>query len=298
MVRILVTTASKHGATDEIGDAIAATLESAGIEAFARGTEEVSSLDDVDGVIVGSGVYAGHWMGQAKVFVERFQEDLRRRPVWLFSSGPLGRPPTQEDDPLDVALHRREIGSPRAPCLRGQAGSRRTSVSPSAPSSRWSMRRTVTSAIGRRFESGHARSPARSGGGGARPMTSLRASGTRPPRSRGTAWIVCAGSTRDVSDGRVQCPGRGVVGMSACLSLPPPGHVLGRARPAGRVLDRRMPVARSCRVTRHPSHTERERTGRRRCQSRKAAWTSSRRPARMKRSGGRSSPEPTNRSWS
>ncbi len=103
MVRILVTTASKHGATDEIGDAIAATLESAGIEAYARATEEVSSLDDVDGVIVGSGVYAGHWMGQAKAFVERFQEDLRRRPVWLFSSGPLGRAPTQEDVPLDVA---------------------------------------------------------------------------------------------------------------------------------------------------------------------------------------------------
>ena len=65
--------------------------------------EDVSSLDDVDGVIVGSGVYAGHWLGPAKEFVERFQEDLRRRPVWLFSSGPLGSPPAPDGDPVDVA---------------------------------------------------------------------------------------------------------------------------------------------------------------------------------------------------
>ena len=48
-------------------------------------------------------------------------------------------------------------------------------------------------------------------------MTSLRASGASPPRGSGTSWIVCAGATRDVSDGRVQCPGHGVVEMGACL---------------------------------------------------------------------------------
>lgn len=104
MVRILVTTASKHGATDEIGNAITAALESEGIEAFARGAAEVTTVADVDGVIVGSAVYAGHWLGDAKEFVERFQEDLRRRPVWLFSSGPLGTPPAPDGDPVDVGV--------------------------------------------------------------------------------------------------------------------------------------------------------------------------------------------------
>lgn len=49
-------------------------------------------------------------------------------------------------------------------------------------------------------------------------MTSRWASSAGPSRGSGTPWIVCAGHTRDVSDGRVQCPGRGVVAMSACLN--------------------------------------------------------------------------------
>jgi menaquinone-dependent protoporphyrinogen oxidase len=103
MTRILVTTASKHGATQEIGDAIAAALESRGLEAFTRPAGEVDSLDGVDGVIIGSGVYAGRWLGPAKDLVRRFQAELRARPTWLFSSGPLGAAPAPGDVPVDVA---------------------------------------------------------------------------------------------------------------------------------------------------------------------------------------------------
>lgn len=103
MTRILVTTASKHGATSEIGDAIAAALESRGIEAFHRRAAEVDSLDGVESVIIGSGVYAGHWLGPAKDLVRRFQAELRARAVWLFSSGPLGAAPAPVDVPVDVA---------------------------------------------------------------------------------------------------------------------------------------------------------------------------------------------------
>ena len=103
MVRIVVITASKHGATREIGEAIAMALAAAGFEAQVRAAEEVTTIDDADAVILGSGVYAGHWLGSAKDLAERLGTSLRQRPVWLFSSGPLGNPPAPASDPVDVA---------------------------------------------------------------------------------------------------------------------------------------------------------------------------------------------------
>ena len=32
------------------------------------------------------------------------------------------------------------------------------------------------------------------------------------------SWIVCAGATRDVSRGRVQCPHWGSIGATACMA--------------------------------------------------------------------------------
>jgi menaquinone-dependent protoporphyrinogen oxidase len=103
MTRILVATASKHGATYEIGDAIAGALESKGIETVTEHAEDVTTLDGVDAVIIGSGVYAGRWLEPAKTLVERFHAELRLLPVWLFSSGPLGDTQTPDDIPWDAA---------------------------------------------------------------------------------------------------------------------------------------------------------------------------------------------------
>ena len=42
--------------------------------------------------IVGSAVYSGQWLEPARAFVARHADDLAARPVFLFSSGPLGYP--------------------------------------------------------------------------------------------------------------------------------------------------------------------------------------------------------------
>ena len=55
-----------------------------------------------DAVILGSGVYAGRWIGSAKEFAEKNAEALRARPVWLLSSGPLGETPKPAEDPADA----------------------------------------------------------------------------------------------------------------------------------------------------------------------------------------------------
>jgi menaquinone-dependent protoporphyrinogen oxidase len=102
-MRILVTAASKHGATTEIAESIAATLRDEGIEVDIRPPDDVETLEGYDGVVVGSGVYAGHWLEPAKRFVERHTGGLAARSVWLFSCGPIGDPPKPAEDPVDVA---------------------------------------------------------------------------------------------------------------------------------------------------------------------------------------------------
>lgn len=89
-MKILVTVASKHGATDAIGQTIAETLREEGLEVDLVPPTEVGDLEPYDGVIVGSAVYVGRWLAPARTFVERRTDELQKRPVWLFSSGPLG----------------------------------------------------------------------------------------------------------------------------------------------------------------------------------------------------------------
>jgi menaquinone-dependent protoporphyrinogen oxidase len=105
MSRVLVAFASKHGATAEIAGALAEGLSKRGCEAEARLAETPGPLDAYDGFVVGSAVYTGHWLKPARQFVEANVETLAARPVWLFSSGPLGPPEAlkPEGDPVDVA---------------------------------------------------------------------------------------------------------------------------------------------------------------------------------------------------
>jgi menaquinone-dependent protoporphyrinogen oxidase len=100
---VLVSAASKHGATDEIAWRIARELTNVGVPAVVVPPNQVSSLEGYDAVVLGSAIYAGRWLDPAKRFVERFGDGLRARPVWLFSTGPIGNPPKPEGDPADAA---------------------------------------------------------------------------------------------------------------------------------------------------------------------------------------------------
>jgi menaquinone-dependent protoporphyrinogen oxidase len=110
-MRVLVTAASKHAATSEIATAIAEDLSAAGIETTVASPESVGSLEGYDGVVLGSGVYAGRWLGSAKEFVDRNATALAAMPVWLFSSGPLGEPLKPEGEPADAAPIAARLGA-------------------------------------------------------------------------------------------------------------------------------------------------------------------------------------------
>ncbi len=89
-MRVLVVYASLYGATEGIAEHIAATLRGQGIDSTAQQARKADDPAGYDAFVVGSAAYYFRWMKHAVHFVRRYSDVLSRRPVWLFSSGPLG----------------------------------------------------------------------------------------------------------------------------------------------------------------------------------------------------------------
>ena len=92
MTDVLVAYASRHGATEEIARAIGRELSSAALSVDVRPMDEVDTVDDYSAFVLGSAIYMGAWMPDARAFLERHRPAIAKRPTWLFSSGPIGEP--------------------------------------------------------------------------------------------------------------------------------------------------------------------------------------------------------------
>jgi menaquinone-dependent protoporphyrinogen oxidase len=112
-MNVLVTVASRHGSTREIARVVAEELRAAGLTVEVSEAGGVMDISRYDAVILGSAVYMGNWEPGALRFIDRHQTRLATKPVWLFSSGPLGADdPQPRGDPKPLA-HIREVVSPR-----------------------------------------------------------------------------------------------------------------------------------------------------------------------------------------
>jgi menaquinone-dependent protoporphyrinogen oxidase len=92
MTRVLVTYASKHGSTAEIAQEIGETLNRSGLTVDCIEAGEVHGVEGYDAVVVGSAVYIKRWRGEARRFLRHYSDELSQRPLWVFSSGPVGEP--------------------------------------------------------------------------------------------------------------------------------------------------------------------------------------------------------------
>jgi menaquinone-dependent protoporphyrinogen oxidase len=102
-MRILIAVATKHGSTHGIGEAIAEELRAQGIDVDLSAVGEITSLAPYDAVLLGSAVYIGHWLAEARNFITAHQQEFVTRPVWLFSSGPLGEDHAkQQAEPVEL----------------------------------------------------------------------------------------------------------------------------------------------------------------------------------------------------
>jgi len=86
---VLIAYGSTRGGTREIAAAIAETMLNEGIDAELADAAVVRSIDGYDAVIVGGALYMNRWHRAARKLLTHHVDELRNRPVWLFSSGPL-----------------------------------------------------------------------------------------------------------------------------------------------------------------------------------------------------------------
>jgi menaquinone-dependent protoporphyrinogen oxidase len=103
-MKMLVAVASTHGSTREIAQAVAEELRSADITVDLAEIGRETSIEGYDAVVLGSAVYLGRWLPEARKFVHTHQAALAAVPVWLFSSGPVGSgDPMPHGDPKEAA---------------------------------------------------------------------------------------------------------------------------------------------------------------------------------------------------
>lgn len=112
MTRVLVTYASKHGATAEIAEAIADELRANGLDADCRPAAVVDDLNGYDATVLGSAVYMKRWRRPARRMLSRRASELADRPLWLFSSGPCGANPNPSwSEPKRVVRAAKKLGA-------------------------------------------------------------------------------------------------------------------------------------------------------------------------------------------
>ena len=87
---VLVAYATKYGATRGIAERLVAVLCSAGLQVSLAEVGLADPPSAYEGVVLGSAVYAGHWLAPAAAYLKAHAKALAERPTWLFSSGPTG----------------------------------------------------------------------------------------------------------------------------------------------------------------------------------------------------------------
>lgn len=86
---ILVVYATRSGSTQEVAEAIAATLREAGLSVDLQRLPFAGKLAEYDGVVLGGPLYMFKWHKDAVRFLRRNREILKAFPVAVFALGPF-----------------------------------------------------------------------------------------------------------------------------------------------------------------------------------------------------------------
>jgi menaquinone-dependent protoporphyrinogen oxidase len=103
---ILIAYATRYGSTQEVADAVGAILRERGLVVEVRRAREVRSLDGFSAVVLGSPLYIGSLLREARRFLKRHRTALSQMPVALFALGPVwaGKELEGSRTQLDAAL--------------------------------------------------------------------------------------------------------------------------------------------------------------------------------------------------
>ena len=88
-VSVLVGYATRYGSTQEVAEAVAATLREQGLTVDIQPMRQVRTLDQYHAIVLGAPLYMFHWHKDALHFLARHREALTARPVAIFALGPF-----------------------------------------------------------------------------------------------------------------------------------------------------------------------------------------------------------------
>jgi menaquinone-dependent protoporphyrinogen oxidase len=86
---VLVGYATRYGSTQEVAEAVAATLRERGLAVDIQPMRDVRTLDQYRAVVLGAPLYMFHWHKDALHFLARHRAALTARPVAIFALGPF-----------------------------------------------------------------------------------------------------------------------------------------------------------------------------------------------------------------
>ena len=78
---VLLGYATRYGSTQEVAEAVAATLRECGLEVDIQPMRKVRTLEGYRGVVLGAPLFMFHWHKDALRFLSRHREALTERPL-------------------------------------------------------------------------------------------------------------------------------------------------------------------------------------------------------------------------
>jgi menaquinone-dependent protoporphyrinogen oxidase len=94
---VLVGYATQYGSTQEVAEAIAATLRESGLAVDIQPLREVRTLLEYSAVVLGAPLMTGRFHKDAGRFLSRHREALTERPLAVFALGPVHDPHDEEE---------------------------------------------------------------------------------------------------------------------------------------------------------------------------------------------------------
>jgi menaquinone-dependent protoporphyrinogen oxidase len=94
---VLVGYATRYGSTQEVAEAVAATLRECGLVVDTQPMREVRTLSAYSAVVLGAPLYMFRWHKDARRFLSRHRQALAERPVVVFALGPVHDPHDEEE---------------------------------------------------------------------------------------------------------------------------------------------------------------------------------------------------------
>jgi menaquinone-dependent protoporphyrinogen oxidase len=94
---VLVGYATRFGSTQQVAEAVAATLRECGLEVDIQPLRKVRTLAGYSVVVLGAPLFMFHWHKDALRFLSQHRQALTERPVAVFALGPTHEPHDEEE---------------------------------------------------------------------------------------------------------------------------------------------------------------------------------------------------------